>query len=487
MAAIDFPQTDARETVRMTLVVVRREVRDSFRDWRIIIPIFLLTLIFPWIMNFTAGRLVGFVEDYGAEIIANQLVPFLLLVVGFFPMSFSLIIALEAFVGEKERKSMEPLLATPITNRQLYAGKMIASLIPPLMASYFGMLVYLVGLYRSIQWVATPTLFAQTILLTTVQGVIMVAGAVIISSQATSVRAANLLASFIIVPMALLIQFEAAALFWGNHDGLWWLILALSITAVVLIRMGMFIFNREELLGRDIDQIRLGWMAKQFWVYFSGQDEVYKTYPNPLTWYRQTFAILPQLKLPAFALTVALIGSALLGIYLGNVYILPPEYQAQLAGENIVENLAGLQVFIGALPLFIIAQNVRVILLQAILGIVSLGVLCVLIFILPWVLISYLATQFYFIGENPFLFLVATILPHAVVELPALLIIASAALRWQTITIARPPNQTLSEVFLLRMAEYGRILIALGIPLLVVAALIESFVTPQIVMMIYGG
>lgn len=487
MAAIDFPQTDARETVRMTLVVVRREVRDSFRDWRIIIPIFLLTLIFPWIMNFTAGRLVSFVEDYGAEIIANQLVPFLLLVVGFFPMSFSLIIALEAFVGEKERKSMEPLLATPITNRQLYAGKMIASLIPPLMASYFGMLVYLIGLYRSIQWVATPTLFTQTILLTTVQGVIMVAGAVIISSQATSVRAANLLASFIIVPMALLIQFEAAALFWGNHDGLWWLILALSITAVVLIRMGMFIFNREELLGRDIDQIRLGWMAKQFWVYFSGQDELYKTYPNPLIWYRQTFAILPQLKLPVVALIVALMGSALLGIYLGNVYILPPEYQAQLASENIVENLAGLQVFIGALPLFIIAQNVRVILLQAILGIVSLGVLCVLIFILPWVLISYLATQFYFIGENPLLFLVATILPHAIVELPALLIIAAAALRWQTVTIARPPNQTLSEVFLLRMAEYGRILIALGIPLLIIAALIESFITPQIVLLVYGG
>ena len=487
MAAIEFPQSNVRESIRMTMVVVRREVRDSFRDWRIIIPIFLLTLIFPWIMNFTAGRLVNFVEDYGAEIIANQLVPFLLLVVGFFPMSFSLIIALEAFVGEKERKSMEPLLATPITNRQLYSGKMIASLIPPLMASYFGMIVYLIGLYRSIQWVATPTLFAQTILLTTVQGVIMVAGAVIISSQATSVRAANLLASFIIVPMALLIQAEAAALFWGNHDGLWWLILALSITAVVLIRMGMFIFNREELLGRDIDQIRLGWMAKQFWVHFSGQDELYKTYPNPLQWYRQAFAIVPQLKLPLLTLLVAFIGSAFLGVYLGNIYILPPEYQAQLTGDNLVENLAALQVFIGALPLFIVVNNLRVVLLQAILGVVSLGVLCVLIFILPWVLISYVATQFYFVGEDPISFLVATILPHAIVELPALLLIAAAALRWQTVTIARPPNQTLSEIFLIRMAEYGRILVALGIPLLVVAAFIESYVTPQVVLMIYGG
>lgn len=487
MAAINFPKTNSRESIRMTLVVVRREVRDSFRDWRIIIPIFLLTLIFPAIMNFTASRLVGFVENYGADIIGNQLVPFLLLVVGFFPMSFSLIIALEAFVGEKERQSMEPLLATPITNRQLYSGKMIASLIPPLLASYFGMAVYLLGLYRSIEWVATPTLLVQIILLTTVQGVIMVAGAVVISSQATSVRAANLLASFIIVPMALLIQFEAAAMFWGNHDGLWWFILALMITAVLLIRMGMFIFNREELLGRDIDQIRLGWMAKQFWFYFSGQDAQYKTYPNPIAWYRQTFAIVPQLKLPVLTLLVALVGAALFGIYLGNVYVLPESYQDQLTGENLVNNLSALQVFIGALPLFIVVQNIRVVLLQMILGVITLGVLCVLIFVLPWIMISYVATQFYLVGQDPLLFLLATIIPHAIVELPALLLIAAAALRWQTVTIARPPNQTLSEIFLVRMAEYFRILIALGIPLLIIAAAIESFVTPQVVLMIYGG
>ena len=33
-----------RHDLRMALIVTRREVRDSFRDWRIIIPIMLLTL-----------------------------------------------------------------------------------------------------------------------------------------------------------------------------------------------------------------------------------------------------------------------------------------------------------------------------------------------------------------------------------------------------------------------------------------------------------
>ncbi|MCZ7671251.1 MAG: hypothetical protein M5U34_31010 [Chloroflexi bacterium] len=41
---------------------------------------------------------------------------------------FPWIIALEVFVGEKERKSLEPLLATPLTDAQLYLGKMVAVL-----------------------------------------------------------------------------------------------------------------------------------------------------------------------------------------------------------------------------------------------------------------------------------------------------------------------------------------------------------------------
>ena len=470
----------------MALVVTRREIRDSFRDWRIIIPIILLTLAFPGLMNFTAGRLLGFVQAYGADIIVNQLIPFLLLVVGFFPMSFSLIIALETFVGEKERKSLEPLLATPLTNTQLYMGKMLASLVPPLLASYLGMVVYLVGLWFNVGYVPQGQLFVQTLLLTTVQGVIMVAGAVVISSQATSVRAANLLASFIIVPMALLIQGEAAALFWGNHDGLWWLILALAITALVLIRMGIHVFNREELMGREIDQLRFGWMWHQFWQRYSGRS-LDGHYPRPLAWYRQTLALLPQLRLPALALLVAMAGAIILGIYLAGVYRLPATMQSQLTGDNLIGNLSGLRVFTAALPIFIIVHNVRAILLQMLLGVFTFGVIGVLVFMLPWGLVGYAAAQFYLAGENSLTFLLATIVPHALVELPALLLIAAAGLRWHTVVIAPPPDRSLSEGFLQAAADFTRVLIGLGIPLLMLAAFIESYVTPAVLFRIYGG
>ncbi len=101
-----------------TWEIAWREIRDQFRDWRIIAPIIILTLFFPLLMNFTARISVDFVSRYGAPIIGDRLIPFLLLVVGFFPISISLVIALESFVGERERLTLEPLLATPLSDSQ---------------------------------------------------------------------------------------------------------------------------------------------------------------------------------------------------------------------------------------------------------------------------------------------------------------------------------------------------------------------------------
>jgi len=67
-----------------TWIVARREIRDQLRDWRILAPIIILTLFFPLLMNITASAAVNFVEEYGATIIGDRLIPFLLMVVGFY-------------------------------------------------------------------------------------------------------------------------------------------------------------------------------------------------------------------------------------------------------------------------------------------------------------------------------------------------------------------------------------------------------------------
>ncbi|MCJ7824627.1 MAG: ABC transporter permease, partial [Anaerolineales bacterium] len=245
-------------------VLARREIRDQLRDWRILTPILILTLFFPLLMNFTAQQAVDFVTRYGAPVIGDRLIPFLLMIVGFFPISISLVIALESFAGERERLSLEPLLATPLSDRELYLGKMLASIVPPLAAAYMGILVYLVGLFLRLNWLPEPVLLLQILALTSVQAVVMVSGAVVISSQTTSVRAANLLASFIIIPVAELIIGESIIMFWGRYQILWWMVLALLLIAVVLTRMGLRLFNREELLGRELDVLDMRKVIARF-------------------------------------------------------------------------------------------------------------------------------------------------------------------------------------------------------------------------------
>jgi ABC-type transport system involved in multi-copper enzyme maturation permease subunit len=107
------------------------ETCDMFRIG-IIIPIAGLTVFFPFLMNFTAKQVVGYVQQYGANLLATRFIPFLLMIVGFFPITVSLVIALESFAGESERHSIEPLLSSPLTDLQLYLGKLLASLVPPI-------------------------------------------------------------------------------------------------------------------------------------------------------------------------------------------------------------------------------------------------------------------------------------------------------------------------------------------------------------------
>jgi ABC-type Na+ efflux pump permease subunit len=100
--------------VRPAFVVTRREVRDHFRDWRIMGPILLLVIMLPLLMNYASNRFLTFADRYGAQVDADQVFPFLLMVVGFFPVTVALVLALESFVGEKERRSIEALLSSPL-------------------------------------------------------------------------------------------------------------------------------------------------------------------------------------------------------------------------------------------------------------------------------------------------------------------------------------------------------------------------------------
>src|SRR5512140_825898 len=136
-------------------LVAKRELIDQMRDWRILLPMIILTIFFPYLMNVAAKSTVDYVNRFGANLIAERLLPFLILVVGYFPVTVSLVVALEAFVGEKERGTIEPLLTSPMADWQLYLGKLMAGTLVPLTVSYVGISLYMFGLWRQhIPWPA---------------------------------------------------------------------------------------------------------------------------------------------------------------------------------------------------------------------------------------------------------------------------------------------------------------------------------------------
>lgn len=94
--------------LRPVWLVAGRELRDQVRDWRVLLPMMILTLLFPFLMNEFARETVDFLNQYNANLVLDRLVPISIMIIGFFPITVSLVVALESFVGEKERGTIEP-------------------------------------------------------------------------------------------------------------------------------------------------------------------------------------------------------------------------------------------------------------------------------------------------------------------------------------------------------------------------------------------
>src|SRR5688572_26927782 len=286
--------------LKPVFIIAGRELKDQFRDWRVIAPMAVLVLCFPLLMNAFARQSVDFFQRYGGDLILDRLVPFSILIIGFFPITISLVVALEAFVGEKERGTIEPILSSPLEDWQIYFGKLMVGVATPLIASYLSFGIYILMVLRQNLTMPSALTLVQLILLTTAHAFLMVSAAIVISVQSTSVKAANLLASFIVIPVAILMQGEAVMLFWGNEKVLWLAIVGVMIIALLLIRVGIAHFHREYLLGREIDVINMSWIWRTFLINFFGGAQ------SLSVWYKSVLGSALRRLLPA-TLTLLLI------------------------------------------------------------------------------------------------------------------------------------------------------------------------------------
>jgi uncharacterized membrane protein SpoIIM required for sporulation/ABC-type transport system involved in multi-copper enzyme maturation permease subunit len=489
---------ELRRTLSNALIITRREVRDSFRDWRIVAPIIILTFLFPFLAQFVAGQFADFVAGYGAELIGERTIPFLLMIVGFFPISISLVIALETFVGEKERRSLEPLLSTPLTNTELYIGKTLAAMIPPLVSSYGGMAVYLGSLLiGELAWRPPAMLIVQIVLLTTVQALVMVTGAVVVSSQTTSTRAANLLASFIIIPMTLIIQGESVIMFLAPDadssrgiGALWAIIAGMLVVAILLLRVGNSIFNREELLGRSIDSLNVRGTLSRIWRYARAVDDSGQVLArNPFDWYRRSIPLSLGRLQSALAVTLLVFAAAFVG---GVIVAQQPQYQLPLPSQaefSSANRVLGTFFTLGVqtdVMWAIFVQNGRVLLAVLLLSAFTFGVAGLVIAPATFVILGYLLSQLIGAGYAPG-FILSAVFTHGIVEIPVVVIAVALSLRLGAVVTRPPRGTTVGRAWTVALGDALKLTIGVVIPGLVLAAFIEAFVTPRVVLLFVGG
>lgn len=466
--------------LRPVWLVAQRELRDQLRDWRVLAPMTILTLCFPFLMNEFAKQTVDFLNQFDANLILDGLVPFSIMIIGFFPLTVSLVVALESFVGEKERGTIEPLLTAPFDDWQLYFGKLLVGAVTPLIASYISIGLYLVMIINQGLKIPEPSVMVQLFLLTSAHAVLMVSAAIVISVQSTSVKAANLLASFVVIPVAILMQGEAVMLFWGNDTVLWFAIAGVLIISLLLIRVGIAHFEREYLLGREIDTFNFKWMVRAFWSNFTGGADSLRD------WYGRVLGASFRRALPAMGLMVLV---AAVSMYLSYDWIMTNA--SETLSKTSPENLAKLEQNLEELPNlssisdqlnapFLFFNNTRAMAVIFLAGLVSFSVLGVLLYMVNISLIGGVYGLLELLGVSPFPIFLAGVLPHGIFELPALLI-GSAVVLYIGAALVTPQNgKSMGEVIIELMADWAKIFFGVVVPLLAVAAVVEAYITPTL-------
>jgi len=230
-------------------VLLLKEWRESMRNKMVLFGVILLPAILVGLSVFMITKSQGGDPIEQIILFNTALMYFLLL-----PAIIPLAIAVYSIVGEKEQTTLEPLLATPISDVQLFLGKALASVIPALIVNWisFGAFLLLIRAFVGtvpFQLLTAPWL-ASIFGLSPLLALFSVGVTMIVSSRASDARAAYQFSSFAILPglIPLIIYSTQKTLVDVNL-----IVLEGALLIVVDIAVLFFaikVFKREQILTR---------------------------------------------------------------------------------------------------------------------------------------------------------------------------------------------------------------------------------------------
>lgn len=276
-------------------------------------------------------------------------------------------------------------------------------------------------------------------------------------------------------------------LFWGNEQVLWLAVAGVMIIALLLIRVGLAHFQREYLLGREIDVINLRWLWHTFWSNFRGGAG------SVGFWYRNVLSAAFRRILPAVFFTVLIAGVSL---WMGYDWIMvntaetialasPEDLQKM---EEQVRELPDLEAIRNSISApFLFLNNTRAVAVIFLAGLVSFSVLGILLYMVNISLIGGIFALLQLLGVQPWPIFLAGIVPHGIFEIPALMIGSAVALYFGAALVTPQTGKSMGEIIIELLADWAKIFIGVVVPLMAIAALIEAYITPGLLFNVLGS
>ena len=258
-----------------TLRIVRKEWAEVFKNRFVLFTVAFLPLIITAIPLIMLG-VIGSTDDI-SELTQSELPEvfqsacedlsdlecgqyfllsqFLLLYM-LIPMAIPISIATYSIIGEKTRRTLEPLLATPITTGELLVGKAVSAVIPAVAATWLGFLVFLLGILllsgsqALLNRLTEPLWLLAIFVVGPLLALAAVSVAVIVSSRATDPRAAEQVSMMVILPVLLIFFAQIAGLILINAQIVLWMAVALLVVDIGLLAFAVQLFQRETILTR---------------------------------------------------------------------------------------------------------------------------------------------------------------------------------------------------------------------------------------------
>lgn len=171
------------------------------------------------------------------------------------PVAGSMSVAAFSVIGEKQARTLEPLLATPLTTFELLAAKVLAALLPALALTIGCFAIYVAGaalfaqpgVFRAL---LMPASLAVIFLLGPLAALVALQLAVCVSSRVNDARSAQQIGALVILPIAAVLVAQLTGNVRLTTPVIASASLALGGVNAALMLLGIRLFDRESILTR---------------------------------------------------------------------------------------------------------------------------------------------------------------------------------------------------------------------------------------------